>query len=199
MLTLNLSKRSQTLPRFVGIFLALSLLAGLLPQPARAFSPAAAQTCNTRYTVKSGDTLSSIALQYKISWTELAAANNLKEPYTIYVGQVLCIPVASTTSSTGTTSSSNRASFSLALKGRFLVITTSNFPKKNLYYVKVSEGRFSQGPEITIVGRLMVRNKPDNVYSYKLPRELTTVRYLRVCLKNIVTDANTCRSLYIGR
>ncbi|HLA99062.1 MAG TPA: LysM peptidoglycan-binding domain-containing protein [Anaerolineales bacterium] len=199
MFTSNLSVHTQILARFASVFLVLTLLAGFLPQPALAFSPPAAQTCNTRYTVKSGDTLSSIALQYKIDWTVLAAANNLREPYTIYVGQVLCIPVTTTSTSTGTSASSNRASFSLALKGRFLVITTSNFPKKNLYYVKVSEGRFRQGPGISIVGRLMVRNKPDNVYSYKLPRELTTVRYLMVCLKNVVTDVNTCRSLFIER
>jgi len=187
----HMNKKARAITRLISILLALAFLAGALPQPVLA------ATCGKTYTVKSGDTLSGIALLYKLTVAELAAANNLTEPYTIYIGQVLCIPVASTTSSS--TSSSGKASFSLALDGRFLVITTSNFPKRNLYYVRVSTGRFRQGPVISTVGRLMVRNKPGNVYIYKLPKELTDASYLMVCLKNAVTDANTCRSLYTGR
>lgn len=43
----------------------------------------------TSYTVKSGDSLSTIAAQYGLNWRTLASKNNLQSPYTIYVGQQL--------------------------------------------------------------------------------------------------------------
>lgn len=48
----------------------------------------------TRYVVRWGDTLSSIAWRYGISYWDLAAANNLANPNWIYAGQVLIIPSA---------------------------------------------------------------------------------------------------------
>ena len=44
------------------------------------------------YTVKTGDTLYSIATALKIEWQELARINNLKEPYALKVGQELKLP-----------------------------------------------------------------------------------------------------------
>ena len=41
------------------------------------------------YTVRSGDTLSTIAPRLGLSWTNLAAKNGISAPYTIYVGQKL--------------------------------------------------------------------------------------------------------------
>lgn len=50
----------------------------------------------TVYTVRAGETLSSIALrQYGMSslWTEIAMANQIKDPSTVRVGQKLVIPI----------------------------------------------------------------------------------------------------------
>jgi LysM repeat protein len=44
------------------------------------------------HTVRSGETLYSIGRLYGVSWQSIASANNIPEPYTIYVGQVLVIP-----------------------------------------------------------------------------------------------------------
>ncbi len=44
------------------------------------------------YTVKSGDTLYSIAQALDIEWQKLAEINNLKEPYSLNVGQELKLP-----------------------------------------------------------------------------------------------------------
>lgn len=45
------------------------------------------------YTVRSGDSLSSIARRYPgVSWESIAASNGLSGPYTIYPGQQLRIP-----------------------------------------------------------------------------------------------------------
>ncbi len=45
------------------------------------------------YTVRSGDTLYSIAYQYDLDFRALAIANNLNAPYTIFVGQELSLSI----------------------------------------------------------------------------------------------------------
>lgn len=49
-------------------------------------------TAVVKYTVKSGDTLYSIARKYNTTVAKIAAANKIPSPYIIYVGQVLVIP-----------------------------------------------------------------------------------------------------------
>ncbi|WP_400164051.1 LysM peptidoglycan-binding domain-containing protein [Brevibacillus sp. TJ4] len=49
------------------------------------------------YTVRSGDTLSSIAARFGISVQDLIRANNIPYPYYIYVGQILYVPIATPT------------------------------------------------------------------------------------------------------
>lgn len=61
-------------------------------------------TGSTRYTVKAGDTLFSIALQYDLSWPAVASANGLGENDLLRVGQELIIPVAATGQTTSQTS-----------------------------------------------------------------------------------------------
>ena len=46
------------------------------------------------YTVKTGDTLSSIAAALDISWQKIADLNHLTAPYALKVGQVLQLPSA---------------------------------------------------------------------------------------------------------
>lgn len=46
----------------------------------------------SKYTVKTGDTLYSIADALNLDWKELAALNELKSPYSLEVGQELKLP-----------------------------------------------------------------------------------------------------------
>lgn len=65
--------------------------------PAQKATVAAPQTAAAgTYTVKAGDTLSSIASAYGVSWSTLASANSstVSNPNLIYPGQVLEIPAA---------------------------------------------------------------------------------------------------------
>jgi LysM repeat protein len=87
----------------IATLLVLSFLAAPLGSPGRV---AVAQTCAINHTVASGETLSSIAVKYDVEWTTIATANNLKEPYAIFVGQSLCIPASATTTTTTTTTAS---------------------------------------------------------------------------------------------
>ena len=61
------------------------------------------------YTVKSGDTLSGIAVNHNTTTSTLTSMNNLSNPNLIYVGQSLLVPSTSTStgSSSSTTTSSN--------------------------------------------------------------------------------------------
>ena len=55
------------------------------------------------YVVKEGDTLFSIARQYGVTVDSLAQANNISDPSTLYVGQELVVPRATTSRSSGGT------------------------------------------------------------------------------------------------
>lgn len=46
----------------------------------------------TNYTVKAGDTLFTLSQRFSVDWQELAALNNLQEPFLLRVGQELKIP-----------------------------------------------------------------------------------------------------------
>lgn len=60
-------------------------------------STSTSQTSDTYYTVKSGDTLSSIAAKYGTTYQKLAQYNNISNPNIITVGQKIKIPGSSQT------------------------------------------------------------------------------------------------------
>ncbi|MFN3631627.1 LysM peptidoglycan-binding domain-containing protein [Exiguobacterium profundum] len=59
-------------------------------------------TTTVKYTVKSGDTLYKIATMYNTTVAKIAAANNITNVNSIYVGQVLIIPTTTVTPPTTT-------------------------------------------------------------------------------------------------
>jgi len=61
-------------------------------QPKNSATPSDTATCSSEYRVRSGDTLSKIALSCNIALAALAKANNLHPPYTLYVNQRLTVP-----------------------------------------------------------------------------------------------------------
>jgi LysM repeat protein len=50
------------------------------------------QSPQVTHTVRPGETLFRISLQYGVSWVAIAQANNIHSPYVIYSGQTLIIP-----------------------------------------------------------------------------------------------------------
>ncbi len=64
----------------------------------RLIIPLGGQPCqSTTYVVQRGDTLASIGRRFGMPWQNIAAANNIRPPYTIYPGQRLLIPCGSPT------------------------------------------------------------------------------------------------------
>ena len=63
------------------------------PSPTPVAGATAEPAEETIYTVVSGDTLSTIADKYPgVTWQQIAAANDLQDPYPISIGQKLIIP-----------------------------------------------------------------------------------------------------------
>jgi LysM repeat protein len=74
-------------------------------QPAAQPTASTAETGETVWhTVQPGETLSSIATSYGITWQAIANANNLSNPNQIYVGQKLEIPTTQASTSASTSS-----------------------------------------------------------------------------------------------
>ena len=71
------------------ILLVVAMLMSVMPT-----QQAQAAKCKFKHKVKAGETLIYIADLYQTDWKEIAEANDLKEPYILTVGQVLCIPMA---------------------------------------------------------------------------------------------------------
>jgi LysM repeat protein len=70
------------------------------PATAAPATSATTSASNGRYTVQSGDTLSTIGLRFGVAWTEIASANDLTEESIIQIGQVLIIPGAASSAGT---------------------------------------------------------------------------------------------------
>lgn len=186
----NHSVYSSLITRMVSVFLALVILAGAMPQAGLAASPAQTATCSTRYTVKSGDTLSAISFTYDVSVADLAAANNLKEPYTLFVGQVLCIPGTTASPSTGTSTSSTPG-ITLDRDERNLFITTNKLPAKTYYYVKIRDAFRNQDVFVKI-GNLRTKKLGDRVFKFQIPKAMRGNPLLQVCIRNSKTDKDIC-------
>jgi uncharacterized protein YvpB len=55
-------------------------------------SQSGASYAGATYTVQRGDYLTALAERFGTTWSELAAVNNIRYPYTIFPGQVLTVP-----------------------------------------------------------------------------------------------------------
>ena len=184
------SQKPKWTARLVSSLVILALLLAAAPQPAQA---AADATCSQYYSVQSGETLTFIASKFNVTLTELANANNLKDPYVIFVGQQLCIPGATSTSTTTTTTTSTTTGFKVESKDfKTIVVTVTNFPKKVVYIVK-GKNAYRGHDEWFKIGRVKTTKTGSNSVTLRLPKELRGKDFMQICLKNAITDAVTCQ------
>lgn len=184
------SRFARIIVKLVGLVLVLALFAISLPK----LNSVQAATCSTTYTVVAGDTLSAIALKYNTTVQELATANNLKEPYTLTIGQKICITGSSTTasttpSSTTPTATSSKTFFTASFSGKFVTIKTNNYPKKNFYSVN---GFLPYKPDKYILGYLRTTSATSVQQTYQLHKDLRNSKRLTICLKDLVFDNAQC-------
>jgi LysM repeat protein len=196
--SLRMNKRIQPvqnaglIAKAFSILIVLALLVSVVPQPVQA-APTA--TCSKMYTVATGDTLSKIALQFNVTEQALAAANNLKEPYVIVVGQSLCIPGTTTTGGTTSSGSTSTApDFTVTRDGNRIVVKLVNLTPKRPYGVRI-------GPDIrTSTNRMRIGNVRTNKVgvgerSFQLPRDYRNRTNYGMCLKDQITDAVMCKTI----
>jgi LysM repeat protein len=169
----------------MSLTLILSFLAVSLPQPVKAATDTVA--CDTYYTVKSGDTLRSIAQAYGLKWRDLAEANNIKSPYKVKVGQKLCIPASENPETDNLTLTVSVTGSNISVKAY-----SSKYAYK--YGIKVRAGDTGVGGWYK-VGNLRVPKKTTVTGVYALPKDLKTVSPITVCLKNQSTDNLICRTV----
>ena len=175
----------------LSLALVIAILGGVFP--ARVLAAGLQVTCASRYTIVSGDTLSAIALKYKVTWQELASANDLKDPYPLYVGQSLCIPASSTgsSSSADTSVTTSTARFSVTRDGNYLTIKVNNLPKNSVFYAKADDGK-DRVFRWTKVGLIRMGKNTAITTTLKLPKNLRGTEIFNICLKNGTTDAVYC-------
>ncbi len=191
----NMSTKSL-LTRALSLLLALVVLVSAFPQGAYAAAPTQTVACSTRYTVKAGDTLSAIAFTYDVSIEEIATANNLKAPYTLFVGQVLCIPASTTTPTTGTGTSTNKGPGITAVRtDRLLYVTTIGLPNKTFYYVKIRDPFRNLGKFVKL-GNLRTKKLGNIERKYQIPKLLRDKAVLQVCIRDVKTDKEYCTLVY---
>ncbi|MFT9288681.1 LysM peptidoglycan-binding domain-containing protein, partial [Liquorilactobacillus nagelii] len=94
-------------PNVIYVGQVLKLSANSASTSSSTTSSSSATTASGTYTVKSGDTLSSIATGHSTTVSSLVSLNSISNPNVIYVGQVLKLSANSTATSSNTTSSSS--------------------------------------------------------------------------------------------
>jgi LysM repeat protein len=146
------------LKRFAVWFFALVVLVGATGISAQ---PAQASYCTRYHTVRPGETLSSIARYYGVSWTYLDQINASVRPprYVVYSGQQLCVSTSGGYYGYGWTSytgyyapTSQGWGFSVvgAVQNTSVTIKTNNFPDNVYFKVKMgkSQGQWVDLPDM---------------------------------------------------
>jgi LysM repeat protein len=194
-----MSTQLRFFPRLVCVLLAAGVLVSIFPQPVRAAQEPEQpkQQCIDRHGVRRGDTLLKLEAQYGISWRKIAAANGITAPWTIYIGQVLCIPGRKGEDprpGRDTTPKTKAVPlvFRVRVKAGMLTVRTARFPANELYYVRADDAK-RPGSLWHRLGLLRTGPLPGYVEtSYMLPEELLKATKLEVCLKNAITDDVAC-------
>jgi hypothetical protein len=180
--------------------LVLVMLAAFLPQTALA-----ATSCQSHYTVRTGDTAPSISQFYGFRWKEIAAANDMKANEKPGVGQVLCIPAhTESTKPTTTTSTTYRkgvfvptnesgAVFTVSITNHQINTTLANFSYYHVYLVKVRDARTVFGGWYTL-GKVKIITLARQSFSFAVPGELKGTTNLSVCFKDQVSEELICRN-----
>ena len=179
------------------LLLIIFILAIAFPQPALAANPAV--TCTDTHIVIRGEWLVKIAGQYGVPWYEIALANNIKSPYTIYPNQKLCIPkLPVTPGDTTPPTSTTNARVSVLRDKDEITITATSFPTKSSFFVRVDDAR-----DLTLfwykIGVMRTGSTNSATASFQLPDQLKNIASLNVCLKNLENDDNFCNNLSLNR
>ncbi len=187
--------RKETAAKWLGVLLILTFFLISFPQQQPALG-----ACSYKYKVQSGDSLYKIATLYNVTLTELADANDLKSPYLISVGTVLCIPpgaskpdaTKTTTSSTTTTDEeedSSKEAYTVLSVGRTIWIGMANFSKERYYYVKIYNAASKYWTSTYYKIGIFQTDKNGKYGAWwHLPEQVRDSNRITVCVKDAIDD-----------
>ena len=180
-------KRVALRPAAVILVLALivTLLLSALPT-----MDAAAVTCKFKHTVVAGDTITYIGQLYQVDWQEIAKANNISAPYTLAVGQILCIPSGTEPpNTTGGKKDGKVPTLDVVPSLGHIFVAVENFAPKTPYYVRLYANRVNLSYRI---GNFTTNKEGDWSGWFKVPGFMPRFDEMQVCVKNTWTDAVSC-------
>ena len=163
--------------------------------------PADAASCDTPYYVRSGDTLNKIGEKFGITAYRIANQNNLKRPYTLWVGMKLCIPdkpVFENKQPKLSNKYANKAAadFIVQRDGEGVVVKVVNYSTKAVFLVKADDASDDDRSFVRL-GTLNPANGKE--FRFQLPKELQKGKPLWICMKDQMTDMRICRYLHATR
>jgi spore germination protein YaaH len=176
---MKISLSSKVFHIAIAFLLVFAALAAALPRPAQAATSA---VCEDTHTVKSGDTIYNLAKKYETTVNKLARANDLEKPYTLTVGQSLCIPAPRQPSSNYT--------WSAVLSNGQVTVTGEKFKKNHPFHIKVREDLDSPWVKL---GKVTADKSGELEKKFTLNKSLSNASVLYVCLKDGVTDYLDCK------
>ncbi len=152
--------------------------------------------CKTYHTIRSGESLNTIAQKYDVLFKKLIQANNISRPFSIYVYQVLCIPDTPQKYKANIPYEAKlpAADFTFQYTGSTLVIKAVNFPSKGTYYVRV--GGLST-PTSAKIGLFKSGKGGSVTRKYYLMKPWNNTTLSQVCLKDAHHNTLICRVVMI--
>ena len=187
------SLRSSLKPIWFWGALVLGCLLAVIPMVASA-APVDAEDCDFTYEVRRGDTLGEIAKDFGVAANQIVYINDWNKPYTIYVGQSVCIPDKIKKGLPKLDRKYTNAFAVYFTAGRDkndILIYTYNYPKTTVL-VKVDNASDSLRNYITVgsINISSVGNRKS--LRFKLPAELRKASKLFICLKDKTTSHMQC-------
>jgi LysM repeat protein len=181
------------LARVLGILLALSLLAPALPASAAPAEKIDWDDCWYTYEVKRGDTLRSISNKFGINVGSIVDETEMDPPYTIYVGQRLCIPKKNIQDAPNVSSKQRNAYavyFTAGRDGNDILVYTYNYPNTTVLVKGENAGNSSW--KLVDIGKINIAAAGNRkTWRFRLPTELR-VKKLLICLKDKRTGNLQC-------
>ncbi len=111
----------------------------------------ASSACGNYHWVQYGDTLAKIGAWYGVYWPDIAAANGIGWPYTIYYGTKLCIPYGGSGSYDYYSSSTDGdfAAYVIDVNtNRNITLKAVNLPKKETLVVSIGKCNYANPTEV---------------------------------------------------
>ncbi|MCB8943400.1 MAG: LysM peptidoglycan-binding domain-containing protein [Ardenticatenaceae bacterium] len=149
--------------------------------PATTTTPPSA--CGLQHIVQYGETLGRIALNYGLSWTAVAQANNLPNPNFIYAGQRLCIPSVNPPPPPSTGNAVPTFTIISVAANQSVTIRTSNFPANEQFAVRMGL-MGTQGINGTYVTNTATGSGGSFTVTYAIPANLRGLSQIAIRLQS---------------